>query len=137
MTKQQEEFECYCLDRLKPIGDDFPIAYNDGSVIKKLYYKIGLIANIKHQECFILYTASDQDLEGFTFITKDAFYDNQKRFYTEILTITELKSMIKTLPAINIFEFTSLLQFSTIYAEFKEILENNWDILEMDSLIEI
>ena len=137
MTKQKEEFECYCLDRLKPIGEDFPIAYDDGSVIKKLYYKIGLVATIKHQECFVLYTPSEDDLEGFTFITKETFYNYQKRFYTEILTITEVKEIFKKLPSINIFEFTSLLQFNTIYEEFKEILECNWETLEMDSLIEI
>lgn len=137
MTKEKQEFDYYCLDRLKTIGEDFPLAYTDGSVVRKLYYKIGLRANIKRQDCFILYTATEDDLEGFTFIPTDIFYNNQKRFYTEILTTTEVKELMKKLPAINIFEFVSLLDFINIYSEFKELVDYNWENLNMDSLIEI
>lgn len=137
MTKEKQEFDYYCLDRLKTIGEDFPLAYTDGSVVRKLYYKIGLRASIKRQDCFILYTATEDDLEGFTFIPTDAFYNNQKRFYTEILTTTEVKELMKKLPSINIFEFVSLLDFINIYSEFKELVDYNWENLNMDSLIEI
>lgn len=137
MTKEKQEFDYYCLDRLKAIGEDFPLAYTDGSVVRKLYYKIGLRASIKRQDCFILYTATEDDLEGFTFIPTEVFYNNQKRFYTEILTTTEVKELIKKLPAINIFEFVSLLDFVNIYSEFKELVDYNWENLNMDSLIEI
>ena len=137
MTKEKQEFDYYCLDRLKAIGEDFPLAYTDGSVIRKLYYKIGLRASIKRQDCLIKYTATEDDLEGFTFIPTDVFYNKQKRFYTEILTTTEVKELIKKLPAINIFEFVSLLDFVNIYSEFKELIDYNWENLNMDSLIEI
>ena len=137
MTKEKQEFDYYCLDRLKAIGEDFPLAYTDGSVVRKLYYKIGLRASIKRQDCFILYTATEDDLEGFTFIPTDVFYNNQKRFYTEILTTTEVKELMKKLPTINIFEFVSLLDFINIYSEFKELVDYNWENLNMDSLIEI
>lgn len=137
MTKEKQEFDYYCLDRLKAIGEDFPLAYTDGSVVRKLYYKIGLRASIKRQDCFILYTATEDDLEGFTFIPTDIFYNNQKRFYTEILTTTEVKELMKKLPTINIFEFVSLLDFINIYSEFKELVDYNWENLNMDSLIEI
>ncbi len=79
----------------------------------------------------------EDDLEGFTFIPTDVFYNNQKRFYTEILTTTEVKELIKKLPTINIFEFVSLLDFVNIYSEFKELVDYNWENLNMDSLIEI
>ena len=137
MTKEKQEFDYYCLDRLKAIGEDFPLAYTDGSVARKLYYKIGLRASIKRQDCLIKYTATEDDLEGFTFIPTDVFYNKQKRFYTEILTTTEVKELIKKLPAINIFEFVSLLDFVNIYSEFKELIDYNWENLNMDSLIEI
>jgi hypothetical protein len=137
MTKEQHEFECYCLDRLKPIADEFPVTYNDGVIIKKLHYKVGLRASIKHVDCFVLYTMSEDDLNGFLFIPVDTFYNNQKRFFHETLTKTEVKELIKVLPAINIFEFVSLLDFSIIYEEFKEYLEENWEILQMNDLIEV
>lgn len=137
MTKERQEFEYYCLDRLKVLGDDFPLAYSDGAVIRKIFYKIGLKATIKREECFILYTGNEEDYEHFTFIPVDVFFNNQKRFYTEVLSIEEVKELIRKLPAINIFEFTSLLEFNNIYEEFKELLEDNWEMLQMDNLIEI
>lgn len=139
MTKEKQEFEYYCLDRLKLFSNEspFPVSYSDGVITKKIIYKVGLKATIKKQECFVLYTDSDEDLEGFTFISIERFYENQKRFYTEVFDKNELKDIIRTLPAINIFEFTSLLEFNTIYDEYKELLEENWEKLEMDDLIEI
>ena len=71
------------------------------------------------------------------FIPADIFYDNQKRFFTEVLTVEEVKTMIKILPAINIFEYTSLLEFTKIYKEYKELVEENWEKLDMNNLIEI
>lgn len=139
MTKEQQEFEYYCLDRLKLVSNEspFPVSYSDGVIIKKLIYKVGLKATIKKQECFVLYTDSDDDLVGFTFIPIERFYENQKRFYTEVFDKNELSDIIRILPAINIFEFTSLLEFNTIYDEFKSLLEDNWQKLQMDDLIEI
>lgn len=138
-TREQEEFDCYCLDRIKLVSNEspFPVAYSDGVIIKKLIYKVGLKATIKKQECFILYTESDEDLECFAFIPVDRFFDNQKRFYTEVFEQSELNEIIRKLSAINIFQFTSLLEFNTIYEEFKELLEENWQQLQMDNLIEI
>lgn len=137
LTKQHQEFNYYCLDRLKPLTEEIRLTYNDGSVIRKVLYKIGLKANIKHQECFILYTESDQDLDEFIYIGTEEFYENQRRFFTEVLSIAEVKELIKKLKTINIFEFASLLEFENIYEEFQLFIENNWVVLDMDNLIEI
>lgn len=137
MTKQHQEFNYYCLDRLKYINEELRLTYNDGSVIHKTIYKIGLRATIKHQECFILYTESDNDLDEFVYIDVDEFYNNQRRFFTEVLQLDEVKELIKKIKTINIFEFVSLLEFTHIYEEFQEFVETNWNILDMDNLIEI
>lgn len=137
LTPQHEEFNYYCVDRLKSIDEWLPISYTDGDIIKKIRYKIGLRAVIKHQDCFILYTESDQDLEEFIYIDTEEYYNNQHRFFTDILSITEVKELIKKLKTINIFEFTSLLDFTNIYDEFKDFIESNWLNLDMDNLIEL
>ena len=137
MTRQQQEFDYYCLDRCKPIFDDIVVAYDNGASIKKVMYKIGLRANIKHVDCLLLYTESDDDLEKLIYITTDAFYDNQQRFFTDILSEEEMKDIFRQLVTINIFEYTSLLDFNYIYDEFKELVEYNWQALNMDNLIEI
>ena len=130
VTREKKEFEYYCLDRLKPLCEEFPVSYKEGGVIKKLRYKVGLRASIKHEDCFILYTESDDDLERFTFIRTETFYNYQKKFYTETITVTEMKEVIETLPNINIFEFTSLLNFINIYSDFKDLIENNLVVSE-------
>lgn len=137
MSKQQQEFNCYCLDRCKPVSEELPIAYDDGCVITKVRYKIGLRAMIRRRECFVLFTESEDDLNGFTYISADHFYDNQERFFTEVISFEEFKELIKKLPNINIFEFVSLLSFINIYADFKNFVDANWEILNMDNLIEI
>lgn len=137
ITRQHREFDCYCLDRLQPFENDLKITYNDGNIIRKVIYKVGLRANIKHQECFILYTASDRDFEQFIYIDADVYYDNQHRFFNDIISSEELREIIKRIKTMNIFEFVSLLDFINIYDEFKEMLEDNWDVLDMDNLIEI
>ena len=80
LTKQHQEFNYYCLDRLKPLTEELRVTYNNGNVIRKVLYKIGLKADIKHQECFILYTESDSDLDEFLYIDAEDFYNNQRRF---------------------------------------------------------
>lgn len=137
LTKQHKEFNCYCLDRLQPFENDLQVTYNDGNIIRKVLYKIGLKAKIKHEECFILYTESDKDLEQFIYIDVDSYYQNQRRFFTDILSIAETKELIKNIRTINIFEFVSLLEFTNIYTDFKSLIENNWTALDMDNLIEI
>lgn len=137
LTRQHQEFNYYCLDRCKPITEEIPITYNDGNIIRKILYKVGLRTKIKHQDCFVLYTESDDDLECFTYIAAEIFYDYQQRFFNDIFSIEEVKELIKTLKTINIFEYTSLLEFTYIYDEFKEFVEYNWNTLDMDNLIEI
>ena len=92
---------------------------------------------IRRRECFVLFTESENDLDGFTYISADNFYDNQERFFTEVISFEEFKELIKKLPNINIFEFVSLLSFINIYADFKNFVDANWEILNMDNLIEI
>ena len=63
LTRQHQEFNYYCLDRSKPLTEEIKLTYNDGNIIRKVLYKVGLKATIKHTECFILYTESDEDLD--------------------------------------------------------------------------
>lgn len=137
MTKQHKEFSYYCLDRLKPDDDLLIISYNDGSIIHKVMYKIGLKAKIKHKDCFVLYTESDRDLDEFIYIDADVYYDNRRRFFNDVLQMEELKEIIKKISTINIFEFISLMSFINIYDNFSNIVEANWEYLNMDQLIEI
>lgn len=137
ITRQHQEFNYYCLDRLKPLSEEVPITYNDGNIIRKILYKVGLRTNIKHQDCFVLYTESDEDLDCFIYIAADKFYDYQSRFFNEVFSLSEMKDIIKKLTTINIFEYTSLLDFTYIYNDFKELVDFNWNNLDMDNLIEI
>lgn len=137
MTKQHQEFVYYCLDRLKPDDDLLVISYTDGDIIKKATYKIGLKAKIKHQICYVLYTESDRDLDEFIYIDVDVYDDNRRRFFNDIFHINELKNLIRKIKTINIFEFVSLMNFVNIYENFSNILEGNWEYLNMDELIEI
>ena len=137
LTRQHQEFNYYCLDRCKPVSEEFPITYNDGNIIRKIRYKVGLRTKIKHQDCFVLYTESDDDLENFTYIAAEIFYEYQQRFFNDIFPLSEIKDLVKTLKTINIFEYTSLLEFTYIYDDFREFVEYNWNALDMDNLIEI
>ena len=137
ITAQHQEFNYYCKKKKKPVSEEFVVTYNDGSVIKKILYKIGLRANIKHEDCFVLYTESESDLDDFIFIPTETFYNYQESFFTSIFSIEEIKTLIKRIKTINIFEFTSLLDFTNIYGDYKDFLESNWSNLNMDELIEI
>ena len=106
----------------------------------KSHYKLSCAHAIFLKEiwqCFILYTESDEDLDEFLYIDVEEFYNNQRRFFTEVLQAVEVKELIKCLKTINIFEFTSLLDFIDIYEDFQAFVENNWTVLDMDNLIEI
>ena len=137
LTRQHQEFNYYCLDRCKPVSEEFPITYNDGNIIRKIRYKVGLRTKIKHQDCFVLYTEADDDLEYFKYIAAEIFYEYQQRFFNDIFPLSEIKDLVKTLKTINIFEYTSLLEFTYIYDDFREFVEYNWNALDMDNLIEI
>lgn len=138
MTRQYQEFKYYCLDRLLPFENDLRISYKtDYSGIRTINYKIGLKAKIKHEECFILYTDSDLDLDQFLYITVEDYYNNQYTFLHEILSLTEYNEFIIRLTRINIFEFVALLNFLNIYLDFKELVDEKWSLLNMDALIEL
>ena len=137
MTPQQKEFSCYCLDRLKVNELDFCVTYSDDAVIRKQYYKVGLRADIRHRDCFILYTESEKDLDEFIYINAEEFYDNQKRFFQDLFSKEEVNGLFKKITTINIFEFTSLLKFNSIYEDFQDYIKQNWVVLDMDNLIEI
>lgn len=137
MISAKETFEYYCLDRIKPVSEELNITYRDDGLIRKLYYKIGLRAKVKHVDCFILYTSTDDDLDTFVFIPVDYFFDNQARLMLSVIDKEEYMQIIKRINTINIFEFVSLLDFMYIYDDFKEFVEYNWQVLNMDSLIEV
>ena len=135
MEKPIDIFNYYCLDRIKPITEELYITYKDDGLLRKICYKIGLRANIKKIDCFILYTATEADLDVFIFIPVEYFYDNYQHLMTDIISKEEFDTSIKRLYTINIFEFASLLDFTYIYNEFKELLEYNWQVLNMNQLI--
>lgn len=137
MISAKETFEFYCLDRLKPVSEELNITYRDDGLIRKLYYQIGLRAKIKHVDCFILYTSSDDDLDALVFMPVDYFFDNQARLMLSTIEKEEYMQIVKHINTINIFEFVSLLDFTYIYDDFKQFVEYNWQILNMDSLIEV
>ena len=137
MTRQQQEFNYYCLDRCKPLTEEFTVTYNDGNAIRKSLYKIGLRANIKHTDCYCLYTESERDLDDFMFISVENYNDFYKNFFFDIFDYEDLKSIILSIKTINIFEFMSLMDFTNIYQDFKDFVETNWSELNMDNLIEI
>ena len=137
MISAKETFEYYCLDRIKPVSEELNITYKDDGLIRKLYYKVGLRAKVKHVDCFILYTATDDDLDTFLFMPVDYFYDNQARLMLSVIDKDEYMTIIKRINTINIFEFVSLLDFMYIYDDFKTFVEYNWQVLSMDSLIEV
>lgn len=137
MTKQLQEFNYYCLDRISFLSNDLRIAYIVDGVIRKLRFKIGLRAKIKRRECFILYTETEEDLDQFMYIDVDSYFDNERRFFTDIFSVEEKKEIIKQLNTINIFEFLSMLNFISIDKDFYCLVENNWTNLDMDNLIEL
>ena len=58
-------------------------------------------------------------------------------FFNGIFTLEEFKEIIKNIRTINVFDFTSLLNFTNIYEDFKTFIEYNWNIVKMDELIEL
>lgn len=135
MSREHQYFNYYCLDRLKTIDDELPISYKDDGLIRKIYYKIGLIAKIKNTRCFILYT--EEDFENLTYSSCEFINDHKEDLFLHIQEKRTIKDNIREINTINIFEFTSLLNFEYIYSEFKDIIDYNWNNLNMDNLVEI
>ena len=137
-SEQFKIFNYYCLDRCKSYTNEFVITYTDrNNILRKKKYKIGLRSKVKHIECFCLYTESDEDLNQFIFIPTSVYYEWYDKFYKEVLSIEEVEELIKRITTINIFEYTSLLDFINIYQDFKEFIEYNWKVIDMDNLIEV
>lgn len=136
MTRQEELFHYYCFDRILQLPEEFTIAYKENERIKRINYKIGLRAKIKHLDCFVLYTESDDDLDGMLFIPVNLFYDNYEYITCKVISKEDYSYFIRSLSTINIFELASLLDFSLIYLDFKQFVERNWEVLDMDALIE-
>ena len=135
MSREHKYFNYYCLDRLKSIDNDLPISYKDDGLIRKIYYKIGLIAKIKNIRCCILYT--EEDFENLVYSSCEFIDDHREDLYLNIQDKQTIKDNIREINTMNIFEFTSLLNFEYIFSEFKEIIDYNWNNLDMDNLVEI
>lgn len=133
---KEKIFEYYCLDKTKPITEELNITYSEDGLIRKFYFKTGLRALIKKIDCYILYTSTEEDFENLLFIPVDYFYDHFQRLSMSIIPKYEYLETIKQLQSINIFEFTSLLDFMYIFEEFKNLILTNWQRLNMNSLIE-
>ena len=52
--------------------------------------------------------------------------DHKEDLYLRVQEKQTIKDNIKRINTINIFEFTSLLNFEYIYSEFKDIIDYNW-----------
>ena len=135
MTREQEYFNAYCLDRMKVIDNDLPIAYNDDGLIRKVYYKIGLVAQIKRTICYILYT--EDDFDNFVYIPEEYVLEHEEDLRLHVQKKEELFEHLKVVQTMNIFQFMSMLMFNYIYQDFKDIVDYNWLNLNMDSLIEM
>lgn len=135
MTKEQEYFNYYCLDRMKTVGDDLPISYDDDGLIRKVYYKIGLVAKVKRTVCYILYT--EEDFENLVYIPEEYVLEHEQDLRLRVQKKHELFEYLKIIQTMNIFQFLSLLDFTWIYQDFKDIVDYNWLNLNMDSLIEM
>ena len=135
MSREHKYFNYYCLDRLRSMDNELPISYKDDGLIRKIYYKIGLIAKIKNTRCCILY--DEDDFENLVYSSCEFIDNHREELYLNIQDKQTIKENIKEINTINIFEFTSLLNFEYIYSEFKDIIDYNWNNLNMDSLVEI
>lgn len=135
MSKQQEFFNYYCLDRLKLIDNELPLSYIDDGLIRKFYYKIGLISRVKSTISYVLY--DEEDFEELTYISCEYADDHRESLMLYPQDKETFFGVVKKIQTINIFQFTSMLNFDYIYSDFKDIIEYNWDTLKMDSLIEI
>ena len=133
MTKEQEFFNAYCLDRMKVIDNELPISYNDEGFIRKIYYKIGLIAKVRNILCYILYT--EDDFENFVYIPQEYVLEHELDLRLNVQKKSELFEYLKIVNTTNIFQFISLFTFDYIYQEFKDIVDYNWANLSMDKLI--
>ena len=135
MSKEHEYFNYYCLDRLQNLDNDIPISYKNDGLIRKIYYKIGLIAKVKQSRCFVFYT--ENEFENLIYSDCEFINDHREDLYLNVQEQETIKDNFKSINTINIFEFTSLLNFEFIYTDFKGIIDYNWDNLQMDNLIEI
>lgn len=135
MTREHSYFNYYCLDRLKPLGHELTIAYNDDGYIRKVSYHFGLRAKVKNRECYIFYT--EDNYEDFIYAPVDYIDEHYESLMLNVQNKEELFSYIKSINTMNIFEFTSLLLFSYIYSDFKDLIDYNWDVLKMNDLIEL
>lgn len=134
MSKEHTYFNYYCLDRIKSIDNDLPVSYKDDGLIRKIYYKIGLIAKIKNSRCFVLY--QEDDFENLVYSTCEFVNDNKEDLLLNVQEKSTVKENFKEINTINIFEFVSMLNFEFIYNEFKDIVDYNWNNLNMDNLVE-
>lgn len=135
MTREKQEFEYYCLDRMKLLDNDIPLAYNDDGLIRKFYYKIGLIANIKHRPCYVLYL--EDDFDNLTYVSCEFLDNHREDLLLHVQDKDSLFEQLKIIQTMNIFQFASMLNFLYIYEEFKDIIDYNWETLNMNSLIEL
>ena len=135
MTKEHEYFNYYCLDRMKVLDNELPLAYDDEGLIRKIYYKIGLIAQVKHILSYILYT--EEDFDNLIYIPCEFVDNNKESLFLYPQNKQDLFEQLKTIQTMNIFQFMSMLTFTYIFEDFKEIVDYNWDNLNMNSLIEM
>ena len=135
MSKEQEYFNYYCLDKIKSLDNDFPISYSDDGYIRKVYYKLGLIAQVKKTICYILYT--EDNFEDLIYIPEEYVLEHEQDLRLKTQNKEELFEVLKIVQTMNIFQFLSMLNFMYIYQDFKDIVDYNWDNLNMNTLIEM
>lgn len=120
---------------MKYLDDELPVSYKDDGLIRKIYYKIGMIARIKNTLSYILYT--EDSFENLVYVSCEYVDNHREHLMLYPQPKNELFDIIKTIQTMNIFQFLSLLNFTYIYEEFKDIVDYNWDNLNMNMLIEM
>lgn len=135
MTEQQRQFNYYCLDRIRNFDDELRVAYKDEDTIRKLNYRIGIEARIKHTNCYVLYL--EDNFDDLVYVSKEFVDDHREDLFLHTQEKEVFIQEFKHLPRINIFQFVSMMTFIYIYEYFKSIIDYNWNYLNLDSLVEI
>ena len=138
MSNKQKYFEYYCDDNLTPPEEMIQVTYNIGGQLRRCNYTTGIQCKIKKAECYILYNPDDLNFEtDVTYIPVSMFKEQQEELYLKTISEEEYQSIFKKIKEINIFELLSFLDFTSIFGEFKKLIDNHWEETGLESLIEM
>ena len=133
MSKAQDYFNYYCLDKTRDADSSLTIAYRDNTEIKKFPYKIGFISRVRQCISYILY--KEEDIDNLFYVSCDYIDNNLERLLLYPIDKEEYDVEFKYLGNITLSEFTSLLDFNIIYEDLKSFIDTEWNNFRMDDLL--